>query len=100
MKKSKQKGKDGRGGARPGSGRGCRWKHGRTKLVRLPVALLDRILQVARYMDENDGKLPYSTVPVVSFEGLSKNSAWEELEEILAKRKADELLGQVMSGDE
>jgi len=51
MKKSKQKSKSGHGGARPGAGGGCRWKHGKTKLVRLPVALVDKILEVARYMD-------------------------------------------------
>jgi len=50
MKKSKGKSKFGRGGARPGAGGVCRWKHGRTKLVRLPVALLDKILEVARYI--------------------------------------------------
>ena len=54
MKKSKGKSKSGRGGARLGAGGVCRWKHGRTKLVRLPVALLDEILKVARYMDQNE----------------------------------------------
>ena len=100
MKKSKQKSKDGRGGARPGAGGGCRWKHGRTKLVRLPVALVDKILEVARYMDQNEGKLPSSVPPVITSGHLSESLPWEELKELLAKRKADELAEKVMAGDE
>lgn len=105
MKKSKQKSKDGRGGARPGAGGGCRWKHGRTKLVRLPVALLDKILEVARYMDQNEGRLPsfappVITSPVITSGHPSDSLAWEELKELLAKRKAHELPEEVMAGDE
>jgi hypothetical protein len=72
MKKSKGKSKSGRGGARPGAGGGCRWKHGRTKLVRLPVALLDKILEVARYMDQNEGRLPPFAPPVITSRHLSR----------------------------
>jgi len=100
MKKSKQKSKDGRGGVRPGAGGGVRWKHGRTKLVRLPVALLDEILEVARYMDQNEGKLPSLAPPVISSGHPSESLAWEELKELLAKRKAHELAEKVMAGDE
>ena len=100
MKKSKQKSKDGRGGARPGAGGGARWKHGKTKLVRLPVALLDEILKVARYMDQNEGRLPSSAPPVITSGHPSESLAWEELKELLAKRKTDELAEEVMAGDE
>jgi hypothetical protein len=100
MKKSKQKSKDGRGGARPGAGGGCRWKHGRTKLVRLPVALVDKILEVARYMDQNEGKLPSSAPPVITSGHPSDSFSGEELKELLAKRKAQELAKKIMAGDE
>jgi hypothetical protein len=100
MKKSKQKSKDGRGGARPGVGGGTRWKHGRTKLVRLPVALLDEILSVARYMDQNDGKLPPSAPPVITSGHPSESLSGEELRELLAKRKAQKLAKKIMAGDE
>jgi hypothetical protein len=100
MKKSKQKSKCGRGGARPGAGGGGRWKHGRTKLVRLPVALLDEILEVARYMDQNEGKLPPSAPPVISSVHSSESLFGEELKELLAKREAQKLAEQVMAGDE
>src|SRR4028118_1785804 len=100
MKKTKQKSKDGRGGARPGAGGGGRWKHGRTKLVRLPVALVDKILTVARYMDQNEGRLPSSAPPVITSGHPSDSFSGEELKELLAKRKAQELAKKIMAGDE
>jgi hypothetical protein len=105
MKKSKQKSKDGRGGARAGAGGGCRWKHGRTKLVRLPVALVDKILEVARYMDQNEGKLPslaspVMTSPVMTSGHPSESLSGEQLKELLAKRETQKLVKRVMAGDE
>jgi hypothetical protein len=100
MKKSKGKSKCGRGGARPGAGGGCRWKHGPTKLVRLPVALLDQILEVARYMDQNEGQLPPSAPPVITSGHLSHSFSPEELKEFFAKQKARKLAEKVMHGDE
>jgi len=100
MKKTKQKSKDGRGGARPGAGGGARWKHGRTKLVRLPVALLDEILEVARYMDENEGRLPSSAPPVITSGHPSESLSGEELKELFAKRKTQKLAKKVIAGDE
>jgi len=99
MKKSKGKSKCGRGGARPGAGGVCRWKHGRTKLVRLPVALLDKILEVA-HMDRNEGRLPPSAPPVITSGHLSESLSGEELKEFLAKKKARKLAEKVMCGDE
>jgi hypothetical protein len=100
MKKSKGKSKSGRGGARPGAGGGCRWKHGPTKLVRLPVALLDQILEVARYMDQNEGQLPPSAPPVITLGHPSHSLSPEELKEFFAKQKARKLAQKVMHGDE
>jgi hypothetical protein len=90
MKKTNQKGKDGRGGARPGAGGGARWKHGRTKLVRLPVALLDKIMEVARYMDQNEGRLPSSAPPVITSGHPSESLSGEELKEFFTKSKDPE----------
>ena len=100
MKKSKQKSKDGRGGARPGAGGGTRWKHGKTKLVWLPVALLDKILEVARYMDQNEGRLPSSAPPLITSGHPSHSLSPEELKEFFARKKARKLAEKVMSGDE
>ena len=72
-----KKNKTGHGGARPGAGGNCRWKHGRTKLVRLPVALVDKILEVARYMDQNEGRLP-SSAPAVRIPDYPAQSLFSE----------------------
>lgn len=100
MKKSNEKSKSGRGGARPGAGGGGRWKHGRTKLVRLPVTLLDEILEVARYMDRNEGRLPLLTPPVITSGHPTHSLSEEELEEFFAKKDARNLADKVMRGDE
>jgi len=100
MKKTKQKSKDGRGGARPGAGGGGRWKHGRTKLVRLPVALLDEILEVARYMDQNEGKLPSFAPPVITSGHPSESLSGEELKKLFAKEKAQKQAKKIIAGDD
>ncbi len=40
-----------RGGYRPGAGRKSEWKSGETKAVKLPVALIPRILEIAKVLD-------------------------------------------------
>ena len=100
MKKRKQKSKTGHGGARPGAGGGCRWKHGRTKLVRLPVALVDKILEVARYMDQNEGRLPSSASVVMIPDYPTQSLSSDQRKEVFAKQEARRLAEQVMLGDE
>ncbi len=97
-----KKNKTGHGGARRGAGGGGRWKHGRTKLVRLPVALVDKILEVARYMDQNEGRLPLPDSVVIfpadyPTQSLSSDQARKE---IFAKQKARRQAEQEMFGDE
>ena len=41
-----------RGGARPGSGSKPKWIHGKTKTIRVPESLADRILELAKMLDE------------------------------------------------
>jgi hypothetical protein len=92
-----KKNKTGHGGARPGAGGGGRWKHGRTKLVRLPVALVDKILEVARYMDQNEGRLPLPASMVILPEYPAQSSSSDEArKEIFARQKARRLAEQVM----
>jgi hypothetical protein len=97
-----KKNKTGHGGARPGAGGGSRWKHGRTKLVRLPVALVDKILEVARYMDQNEGRLPLAaSVVILPADYPSQSSSHDEVrKEIFAKQKARRQAEQEMLGDE
>ncbi len=42
-----------RGGVRLNSGAKGKWKHGKTKSIRVPEALAERILEYARNLDEN-----------------------------------------------
>jgi hypothetical protein len=43
-----------RGGKRPGAGGKPTWKHGKTKVIRVPIALADEILEYARKLDTGD----------------------------------------------
>jgi hypothetical protein len=47
------------GGSRSGAGRPHKWKHSKTKVVRLPAVFVDHLLVLAHYMDDNDGELPF-----------------------------------------
>ena len=68
--------------------------------MRLPVALVDKILEVARYMDENEGRLP-SSAPVVMIPDYPAQSlSLDQRKEVFAKQKARRLAEQVMLGDE
>jgi hypothetical protein len=103
MKKSKAKSKTRHGGARTGAGRPRRWKHRPLKMVRLPVAFVEEILEVAQYMDQNDGRIPFSEVSEASvlISGHpSESLSGEELKELSAKRKAHKLAQKVMAGDD
>ena len=93
----------GHGGARTGAGRPRRWKHRPLKMVRLPVVFLDEILQVAQYMDQNDGRLPFfqASEDLIIISGHpSESLSGEELKELAAKRKTQKLVKRVMTGDE
>ena len=68
--------------------------------MRLPVALVDKILEVARYMDQNEGRLP-SSAPVVMIPDYPAQSlSSDQRKEVFAKQKARRLAEQVMDGDE
>lgn len=69
-------------------------------MVRLPVVFVEEILEIAHYMDQNDGRLPFSKPPVITSGHPSKSLSGEELEELSAKRKARKLAERVMFGDE
>jgi len=72
-------------------------------MVRLPVVFLDEILQVAQYMDQNDGRLPFSKASedlIIISGHPSQSLSGEELKELAAKRKTQKLVTRVMSGDE
>ncbi len=70
------------------------------KMVRVPVAFLEKILEVADYMDQHEGQLPFVEAPVITSGHSSKTLSGEELKEILAKEKAGKLAQKVIVGDE
>jgi chorismate mutase len=39
------------GGFRPGAGNKYKWRHGETKAVRIPIAIADKVLEVAKAID-------------------------------------------------
>lgn len=41
-----------RGGKRAGAGRSFSWIHGKTKVIRVPESLAERVLEVTRLLDE------------------------------------------------
>lgn len=57
-----------RGGRRPGSGGKPTWKHGKTKTIRVPIALSARILQIAKALDDPDN---VSQHPVIDLSGVA-----------------------------
>ncbi len=73
------------------------------KMVRLPVVFLDKILEVADYMDQNEGRLPFSQASedlIIISGHPSESLSGEELKELAAKRKTQKLVTRVMTGDE
>ena len=72
-------------------------------MVQVPVVFLEKILEVAQYMDQNDGRLPFSRVSeelIIISGHPSKSLSGEEIKELAAKRKTQKLVEKVMTGDE
>ena len=72
-------------------------------MVQVPVVFLEKILEVAQYMDQNDGRLPFSRVSeelIIISGHPSKSLSGEEIKELAAKRKTQKLDEKVMTGDE
>jgi hypothetical protein len=73
-----------RGGARENSGRKPKWNLGETKAIRVPVAIAETILEIARRLDE--GETPESivipragvTIPEQSSEEWEKSKGHSE----------------------
>jgi hypothetical protein len=59
------------GGSRARAGRPHKYQGGETKLVRIPVAYVDKILRVVAYMDANEGQLPQGIAFVTEGEDFS-----------------------------
>ena len=67
----------GRGGVRSNSGAKSKWKHGKTKMIRVPEDLADQILEFAHKLDEkgiidSDSESNIIITPKVESESESK----------------------------
>lgn len=68
-----------RGGQREGSGSKSGWKHGKTKVIRVPEALADQIIEYARKLDEgkiknDDVNQITSMLKIIDLSGVSLTS--------------------------
>jgi hypothetical protein len=53
-----------RGGVRPGAGRPYKWKHGKTKPIRVPEAIAAEVLAYARELDDRGGSPRSSSLQI------------------------------------
>lgn len=61
-----------RGGARPGAGSKPAWKTGKTKTIRVPIALADAVLAFAKELDERNSITESVTnSKVINLSGIS-----------------------------
>lgn len=58
-----------RGGKREGAGGVSTWKHGKTKTIRVPIALADKVMAVARWMDDPSEQIDPVTASIVPVTG-------------------------------
>jgi hypothetical protein len=63
-----------RGGAREGTGVKSTWKKGKTRVVRVPEALADQILDYARKLDSGTISESVTASKVVNLSGISLKS--------------------------
>lgn len=83
-----------RGGSRPGAGAPGAWLHGKTQTIRVPTALADRLLTIARGLDRGELTDPRLAIAVDRLrEALTlKPNAGGAIKSKI--REALELLGQ------
>ena len=60
-----------RGGYRQGSGVKPAWKHGKTKVIRVPEVLADEVLKIARVLDDDGFFEPVTSSKVLDLSGIS-----------------------------
>jgi hypothetical protein len=61
-----------RGGKRLGAGSKPKWKHGKTKTIRVPVELADEILAIAQKLDQGETFVSQSNIPIIDCDTESK----------------------------
>lgn len=60
----------GRGGRRDGAGARYKWAHGETKVIRVPIALADRVLEIAKILDQGIPLENVTSSKTIDFSGI------------------------------
>jgi hypothetical protein len=60
-----------RGGRREGAGAKPAWEHGKTKPIRVPVAIAERVLEVAKDIDQGIFPQPVFLPKVIDLSGIA-----------------------------
>ena len=63
-----------RGGRREGAGGRHKWAHGKTKTIRVPELLADRVLEIARMLDEGKSLEDVTQSKILNLSGVSVHS--------------------------
>jgi hypothetical protein len=64
-----------RGGKRDGAGARFKWKHGKTKTIRVPIELVDEILAIAQKLDSGETFVFHSEkreIAIIDYDTQSK----------------------------
>jgi hypothetical protein len=64
-----------RGGKREGAGGKPSWNYGRTKPVRVPIALAEKIVEIARVLDQGGNELSVTPSKTVDLTGVAIRQA-------------------------
>jgi len=93
-----------RGGYREGSGAKPAWKHGKTKVVRVPEVLADEVLRIARMLDDDGFFELVTSSKIVDLSGVClktfSNKTFVSLESLVLlgyEIKPDALAEQVVA---
>lgn len=60
-----------RGGARLNAGAKAKWKHGKTKTIRVPEALADQVINYAKKLDDQQVPVFFESSKVLNLSGIS-----------------------------
>ncbi len=61
-----------RGGRREGAGGKFKWKHGKTKTIRVPEALVEKILEIVRFLDDG-GNISIDSLSYIQKDDFSES---------------------------
>lgn len=75
------------GGMRSGAGRKATWRSGECKAVKLPIALVDKVMRYARQLDA--GEVPAEPVPETrtTQAPAQEDRGWEQIKQLVEEKQ-------------